>query len=151
MIEAMKGDSWSSFFSKKRWADWWQGSKAPQPPAVPASARPDQLTTQRIALNLTAVCREITLLGSDSWPAVVQDQTTARIRLLMVQPFPPGLFLGVHIQKAEGGGPKYLVRIDDLSRHLQNHTWVLDCAIIRELPAAPEADAAAKEAERLKG
>lgn len=132
----MSFDSWSGIFSRQRWAEWWvRRRQAKKPSMEECAANRAEGPTERAVSNLLASCQEITILGSDAWPALVRELSRHSIELMMVQPFPPGIFLGVQLEHENGTpGGKLLVKVLQTNREPGSNTWVLSCAVLRELP-----------------
>lgn len=124
---------------------WWSKKPKPEPtapPTVPPTpAGVERRQAERRLSELTAYCRLISLLGNDAWSAKVYDTSATGIGLLLVQPFPPGTFLGVQLQdEYTQMGLRLLVKVVHASRKQGTSLWLLGCEIIRELPAHPPPD-----------
>jgi hypothetical protein len=136
---------WTSYFWNERWSLW--GARRPSQILMPIPGKPpgkERRQAKRFWGSLLVSCREISLLGSDAWPAKVRDISNGGIGLSIIQPFPPGTFLGLQLQQ-KGGPPglKLLVKVIHATRQLGTNLWVLGCEVIRELPAdaaKPESD-----------
>jgi hypothetical protein len=120
---------WTSFFWNERWSLW--GARRPSQILMPIPGKPpgkERRQAKRFWGSLLVSCREISLLGSDAWPAKVRDISNGGIGLSIIQPFPPGTFLGLQLQQ---------------KGELGTNLWVLGCEVIRELPvdaANPDLD-----------